>query len=53
MQVVLAGFVLGLVPFLITVLLANVENNASVANWQYLGFSLLLVPISFGLAIMR
>ena len=53
MQVVLAGLVLGLVPFLITVWLANVVGNASMANWQYLGFSLLLVPISFGLAIMR
>ena len=53
MQVLLAGLLFGLLPFLIAMLVAAFSDRPDVAEWQFLGFSLMLVPASFGLAIMR
>ena len=53
MLVILAGLTAGLVPFLVTMALAAIAPGASVPHLQYLGLSLLLVPASFALAIMR
>lgn len=53
MLVILAGLTLGLVPFLVTMALAALAPGASVPHLRYLGLSLLLVPASFALAIMR
>lgn len=52
LRLILLGVVLGVVPFLVA---AAVGGGAlpAFAHWEYLGFSLLLVPASFGLAIMR
>lgn len=52
LRVILIGLVVGLVPFLV----ASAVGGSTVRpfpHWEYLGFSLLLVPVSFGLAIMR
>ena len=53
MRVILIGLVGGLVPFLIAILFGSVERGAGIPHWEYLGFSLLLVPATLGLAIMR
>lgn len=53
MLVILAGLTAGLVPFLVTMALGNLAPGSSQAHLQYLGLSLLLVPASFALAIMR
>jgi serine phosphatase RsbU (regulator of sigma subunit) len=53
MLVILAGLVVGLLPFLAAMMIATLNPESSVAQWQYLAFSLLLVPASFGLSIMR
>ncbi len=52
LRLILLGVILGVIPFLIT---AAVGAGALPAfpRWEYLGFSLLLVPVSFGVAIMR
>ncbi len=52
LRLILLGVILGVVPFLVT---AAVGAGALSAfpHWEYLGFSLLLVPVSFGVAIMR
>jgi len=53
MRVVLFGLVGGLTPFLAGAFLGNVFPNTPIQHWEWLGFSLLLVPFSFGLAILR
>lgn len=53
MRVVLFGLVCGLTPFLAGAFLGSFFPDVPIARWEYLGFSLLLVPLSFGLAILR
>ena len=53
MRVILIGLVGGLVPFLAAAVVGNLAPGSALPQWQYLAFSLLLVPASFGLAIMR
>ncbi len=53
MRVVLFGLLCGLLPFLVAMLLGSVRPDSPVPQWQYMGFSLLLVPLSFGVAILR
>ena len=52
MLVILFGLLAGFLPFLIAMVIANLYPEASLPQWQYMAFSLLLVPISFALAIM-
>lgn len=52
MRVILLGITLGMVPFLVAFAAASGLIPAF-RHWEYFGFSLLLIPISFGLAIMR
>lgn len=52
MLVILLGLLGGLVPFIVATT-AGMTSNAVPAQWQFLGFSLVLVPLSFGLAILR
>jgi sigma-B regulation protein RsbU (phosphoserine phosphatase) len=52
LRVILLGLVLGIVPFMAAVAVGGGMVPAF-PNWEYLGFSLLLIPVSFGLAIMR
>lgn len=53
MLVILVGLTAGLVPFLVTMALGSLAPGTSVPHLNYLGLSLLLVPASFALAIMR
>jgi len=53
LRVILLGLVCGLTPFFAGMVLANLGPGTSLPQWQYLAFSLLLVPASFGLAILR
>jgi sigma-B regulation protein RsbU (phosphoserine phosphatase) len=53
LMVILLGLVCGLTPFFASILLENLDPGSSLPHWQYLAFSLLLVPTSFGLAILR
>jgi sigma-B regulation protein RsbU (phosphoserine phosphatase) len=53
MMVILLGLLCGLGPFLTAVILGNVSPESVGPHVQYLAFSLLLVPASFALAIMR
>ena len=53
LKVILLGLVCGLAPFFVGMLLENLSLGYSLPHWQYLAFSLLLVPSSFGLAILR
>lgn len=53
MLVVLAGLTAGLVPFLVTMALGWLAPESTSPYLRYLGLSLLLVPASFALAIMR
>lgn len=53
MLVILTGLTVGLVPFLVTMALGNLAPGSSLPHLRYLGLSLLLVPASFALAIMR
>ena len=53
LKVILLGLVCGLTPFFVSMLLENLPLGYSLPHWQYLAFSLLLVPASFGLAILR
>ncbi len=53
MRVILIGLAGGLVPFLAAAVVGNLAPGSALPQWQYLAFSLLLVPASFGLAIMR
>jgi phosphoserine phosphatase RsbU/P len=52
LRVILIGLVLGLLPFLVASAVGG-GTLPQFPHWEYLGFSLLLVPVSFGLAIMR
>jgi sigma-B regulation protein RsbU (phosphoserine phosphatase) len=52
LRVILLGVVCGVVPFLVASLVGSGVLPAF-PSWEYLGFSLLLVPVSFGVAIMR
>jgi serine phosphatase RsbU (regulator of sigma subunit) len=53
MVVILLGLVCGLAPFLLAVILGSLDPESVAPHVQYLAFSLLLVPASFALAIMR
>lgn len=53
MLVILLGLLAGLTPFLVTAILGSVNPGSVTPHLQYLAFSLLLVPSSFALAIMR
>ena len=53
MLVILTGLLAGLLPFMGSMIMANLNPDSSLPMWQYLSFSLILVPISFALAIMR
>ncbi|MDX2473524.1 MAG: SpoIIE family protein phosphatase [Candidatus Krumholzibacteria bacterium] len=53
MKVVLVGLIGGLVPFLAAMIVGNFLPGSHLPHWQYLAMFLLLVPVSFGLAIMR
>lgn len=53
MLFILIGLLGGLVPFLAALLISNLSPGAAIPQWQYLTFSVTLVPVSFGLAILR
>ena len=53
LKVILLGLICGLAPFIAGTMLENLLPGSSLPHWQYLAFSLLLVPLSFGLAILR
>ena len=53
MLVVLAGLVVGLLPFLLGMMLAQAVPDRLAGPAQFLSLSLILVPSSFALAIMR
>ena len=53
LKVVLVGLVCGLVPFLVAMIVGNVLPGTALPYWQYLALSLLLVPVTFGMAIIR
>jgi sigma-B regulation protein RsbU (phosphoserine phosphatase) len=53
LKVILLGLVCGLAPFIAGTLLQNLLPGSSLPHWQYLAFFLLLVPLSFGMAILR
>ncbi len=53
LKVILLGLVCGLTPFFAALLLENLAPGSSLPHLQFLAFSLLLVPASFGLAILR
>ncbi|MFT5314707.1 MAG: sigma-B regulation protein RsbU (phosphoserine phosphatase) [Candidatus Krumholzibacteriia bacterium] len=53
LRVVLIGLVGGLIPFFTAMVIGNFLPGTPLPYWQYLALSLLLVPVSFGLAIMR
>ncbi len=53
LRVVLLGLICGLLPFLAAMVIGNFLPGSPLPHWQYLSLSVLLVPISFGLAIMR
>ncbi|HOX25181.1 MAG TPA: SpoIIE family protein phosphatase [Candidatus Krumholzibacteria bacterium] len=52
LRLILLGLVAGLVPFL-AASAVGAGTLPSFRHWEFLGFSLVLVPVSFGLAIMR
>lgn len=52
LRLILLGLMAGLVPFMVASAV-GAGSLPSFPHWQFLGFSLLLVPVSFGLAIMR
>jgi sigma-B regulation protein RsbU (phosphoserine phosphatase) len=52
LRVILLGILGGVLPFLVAAAVGGGVLPAF-GHWEYLGFSLLLVPVSFGLAIMR
>ena len=52
LRVILLGILGGVLPFLVAAAVGGGVVPAF-GHWEYLGFSLLLVPVSFGLAIMR
>ncbi len=53
LRVVLLGLVAGFVPFLAGTFLFSAAPSSAVAHSEWLGFSLILVPLSFGVAILR
>ncbi len=53
MLVILSGLLAGLLPFMASMMIANLTPANTLPQWQYLSFSLILVPVSFGLSIMR
>jgi len=53
MRVVLIGLVAGFGPFLTGTVLFSAAPASAVPHSEWLGFSLVLVPLSFGLAILR
>jgi sigma-B regulation protein RsbU (phosphoserine phosphatase) len=53
MRVVLFGLLGGVTPFLLGSFLAIFFPDSKILHWEWLGFSLLLVPLSIGLAILR
>lgn len=53
LQIVLAGLALGFVPFLAGSVLHNLPPAQALPYQEWLGFPLILVPVSFGVAILR
>ena len=53
MMVILVGLACGLIPFVAAMVLGNLAPGSALPHWQYLALSMILVPASFGLAIMR
>lgn len=53
LKVVLLGLIGGLVPFFVAMIVGSVAPGTALPHWQYLALSVILVPVSFGLAIMR
>lgn len=53
LKVILLGLVCGLTPFFAGMLIENIAPGTALPQWQFLAFALLLVPASFGLAILR
>lgn len=53
MLVVLAGLAAGLLPFLAAMVLVNIVPDTAEGPWPTMALSLVLVPVSFGLAILR
>jgi len=53
LRVVLLGLLAGFGPFLAGIILFSASPTPTVAHSEWLGFSLVLVPLSFGLAILR
>jgi sigma-B regulation protein RsbU (phosphoserine phosphatase) len=53
MAVIFTGLVAGLTPFLAAIVLGSLSPESVGPHVQYLAFSLLLVPASFALAIVR
>jgi serine phosphatase RsbU (regulator of sigma subunit) len=52
LRVILLGLVAGVLPFLVASA-AGIGLLPAFPHWEYLGFAMLLVPVSFGLAILR
>ncbi len=53
MLVILVGLLAGFLPFMAAMMIGTLNPDTSLPQWQYLSFSLLLVPVSFALSIMR
>ncbi|MBU0740875.1 SpoIIE family protein phosphatase [bacterium] len=53
LRLVLVGLLAGFGPFLAGIILFSASPPSAIAHSEWLGFSLVLVPLSFGLAILR
>ncbi|MBK7702912.1 MAG: PDZ domain-containing protein [bacterium] len=53
LRVAFGGLVLGFVPFILGAVLHNIGGSVRLPYQDWYGFSLVLVPVSFGLAILR
>ena len=53
LKVVLLGLLVGLLPFLVGMVWSSFFPRAALPHREWLGFSLALVPLTFGLAILR
>jgi serine phosphatase RsbU (regulator of sigma subunit) len=53
LRLAMLGMLCGFLPFVIGAVLPNISSGGGIAHVEWLAFSLILVPISFGLAIMR
>ncbi|MDO9695784.1 MAG: SpoIIE family protein phosphatase [Candidatus Latescibacteria bacterium] len=53
LRLAFGGLVLGFVPFIVGAVLHNIGGSVRLPYQDWYGFSLVLVPVSFGLAILR